>query len=57
MAGVRDAGPRGADSTFGYGTIDPSTSIAAHLGAHPLNPVFDRVQPFRTTRGRRRRSP
>ena len=51
MAGVRDAGPAGHDSTFGYGTIDPARSIAATLGPHPLNPVFTRADPFRTVRG------
>lgn len=51
MAGVRDAGPRGADSTFGYGTIDPAASISARLGPNAMNPVFTRADPFLTTRG------
>ena len=51
MAGVRDAGVAGPDSTYGYGTINPAKSIAATLGSHPLNPVFTRADPFLTVRG------
>ncbi len=51
IAGARDAGPRGVDSSFGYGTIDPAASISARLGPNPVNPVFTRADPFLTTRG------
>ena len=51
VAGVRDAGAAGPDSTYGYGTINPATSIAVTLGVHPLNPVFTRADPFLTVRG------
>jgi subtilisin family serine protease len=51
IAGVRDAGPRGVDSAFGYGTIDPAASISARLGPAAVNPVFTRADPFLTARG------
>jgi subtilisin family serine protease len=51
IAGVRDAGPRGVDSTFGYGTINPAASISVRLGPNTPNPVFTRADPFLTTRG------
>lgn len=51
IAGARDAGTRGVDATFGYGTIDPGASISARLGPNAVNPVFTRADPFLTTRG------
>ena len=51
MAGVQDAGSPGPDPVYGYGTIDPSTSIAATLGPHAVNPVFTRADPFLVVRG------
>lgn len=44
---VTDRGPRGRDSAYGYGVIDPAAAIAAPVPAATVaNPVLDGAQPL-----------
>lgn len=46
IAGLADAGPKGRDSSYGYGTINPGRSAGATITDASPNPVFAGADPY-----------
>ncbi len=46
MAGLSDAGPKGRDSSYGYGIVNAGRSAGAALTAAAPNPVFRAADPY-----------
>ncbi|MGI8879642.1 MAG: S8 family peptidase [Jatrophihabitans sp.] len=46
MAGLSDAGPKGRDSSYGYGIINPGRSAGATVTDASPNPVFAGADPY-----------
>lgn len=46
IAGVQDVGPKGRDTEYGYGLINPGRSAAVRITSKSPNPVFAGADPY-----------